>query len=79
MEETTNHMNLDESIEIPRPDIPDGDVIPQSFTTNIDELNLLGENREEEAFVYNRTGEDREFRIDNLNLWSFTFSFFLGT
>jgi len=79
IEETTNHMNLDESIEIPRSDIPDADILPQSFTTNIDELNLLGENREGEVFVYNRTGDRTggcEFRIDNLSLWFLTFPFF---
>ncbi|KAL0112808.1 hypothetical protein PUN28_012222 [Cardiocondyla obscurior] len=47
---------------------PDNDVIPQSFATRIDELNLLGEIDEEKSFVSNSTRNDCEFRIDKLNL-----------
>ncbi|EZA50051.1 hypothetical protein X777_11715 [Ooceraea biroi] len=67
VQETTDHV-VDGPVETRRPDTPDGDVIPRSFTTNIDELNLLGENREGEAFAPNPTRNDGEFRIDNLNL-----------
>nr|XP_012216261.1 PREDICTED: uncharacterized protein LOC105668447 isoform X1 [Linepithema humile] len=50
------------------PDTPDCDVIPQSFTTNIDELNLLGEIGEGKSFGFNSARNDCEFRIDKLNL-----------
>lgn len=50
------------------PDTPDCEVMPQSFTTNIDELNLLGEIGEEKSFVLNSARNDCKFRIDKLNL-----------
>ncbi|XP_011136078.2 uncharacterized protein LOC105181149 [Harpegnathos saltator] len=53
------------------PDIPPdvGDVIPQSFATDINELNLLGENDEKEtARSAHSARSDCEFRIDRLNL-----------
>lgn len=50
------------------PDTPDCEVMSQSFTTNIDELNLLGEIGEEKSFVLNSAKNDCEFRIDKLNL-----------
>ncbi|XP_077274020.1 uncharacterized protein LOC143903878 [Temnothorax americanus] len=55
-------------IEVRRPDTSDNDVIPQSFMTRIDELNLLGEIDEEKSFVTNSARNDCEFRIDKLNL-----------
>ena len=48
------------------PDTPDFNVIPQSFTTNIDELNLLGEIGEGKSF--NSTRNDCKFSIDKLDL-----------
>ncbi|KYN18224.1 hypothetical protein ALC57_09471 [Trachymyrmex cornetzi] len=56
------------NIEISRPDTPDNDVIPQSFTICIDELNLLGETEDQKSFGINSTRNDCEFRIDKLNL-----------
>ncbi|XP_018397952.1 PREDICTED: uncharacterized protein LOC108775972 [Cyphomyrmex costatus] len=67
VQETAN-CNTEQSNEIPRPDTPDSDVIPQSFTTRIDELNLLGETEDEKSFDINSTRDDCEFRIDKLNL-----------
>ncbi|XP_029662622.1 uncharacterized protein LOC115235160 [Formica exsecta] len=67
LQETASH-KIDRSNEIHKLDTPDGDVIPQSFTTNIDELNLLGEIGEEKTFDFNSTRNDCEFRIDKLNL-----------
>lgn len=67
IQETVN-CDVDRPTEVPRPDTPDSDVIPQSFTTHIDELNLLGEIDEEKSFVINSARNDCEFRIDKLNL-----------
>ncbi|XP_050464992.1 uncharacterized protein LOC126858564 [Cataglyphis hispanica] len=67
IQETASH-KIDRSNEVRKLDTPDGDVIPQSFTTNIDELNLLGEVGEEKIFDFNSTRNDCEFRIDKLNL-----------
>ncbi|KMQ95170.1 hypothetical protein RF55_4630 [Lasius niger] len=67
IQETASH-KIDRSNEVRRSDTPDGDVIPQSFTTNIDELNLLGEIAEEKTFDFNSTRNGCEFRIDKLNL-----------
>ncbi|XP_011704676.1 PREDICTED: uncharacterized protein LOC105459973 [Wasmannia auropunctata] len=64
----TAKCDAERPIEIRRPGTPDSDVIPQSFTTRIDELNLLGEIDEEKTFVANSTRNDCEFRIDKLNL-----------
>lgn len=50
------------------PHTPDFDVIPQSFTTNIDELNLLGEIGEGKSFVYSSARNDCKFSIDKLDL-----------
>lgn len=68
--EATTNREVDRPVEIRRPDTPDGGVVvPQSFTTNIDELNLLGESGETESFVPNFAARnDCEFRIDKLNL-----------
>ncbi|XP_011636448.1 uncharacterized protein LOC105426763 [Pogonomyrmex barbatus] len=60
--------NADPRIEERPPDILNGDIIPQSFTTRIDELNLLGETDENKSFVINSAKNDCEFRIDKLNL-----------
>lgn len=70
VQETTN-CDADRPIEVRRSDSPDSDVIPQSFATRIDELNLLGEIDEEKSFVINSAKNDCEFRIDKLNLWFF--------
>ncbi|KAL6439571.1 hypothetical protein ACFW04_003990 [Cataglyphis niger] len=67
IQETASH-KIDRSNEVCKLDTPDGDVIPQSFTTNIDELNLLGEVDEEKIFDFNSRRNDCEFRIDKLNL-----------
>ncbi|XP_011863379.1 PREDICTED: uncharacterized protein LOC105559583 [Vollenhovia emeryi] len=67
VQETAN-CEVDRPIEVRRPDTPDSDVIPQSFVTRIDELNLLGEIDEERSFVTNSARNDCEFRIDKLNL-----------
>jgi len=67
VQETAN-CDAERSIELRRPDTPESDVIPQSFTTRIDELNLLGEIDEDKSFVINSTRDDCEFRIDKLNL-----------
>ena len=73
IQETTSH-KIDRSNEVRKPDTSDGDVIPQSFTTNIDELNLLGEvGQEKSSYDFNSTRNDCEFRIDKLNLWFFFF------
>lgn len=66
VQETAN-CNIEQS-EISRPDTPDSNVIPQSFTTCIDELNLLGETEDEKSFGINSTKNDCEFRVDKLNL-----------
>lgn len=66
--QATAKCDADRPIEIRRSDTPDGDVIPQSFTIRIDELNLLGETDEEKSFVVNSARNDCEFRIDKLNL-----------
>lgn len=68
VEQETANCDADQSTEVPRPDTPDNDVIPQSFATRIDELNLLGEIDEEKSFVINSTRNDCKFRIDKLNL-----------
>lgn len=65
-EETVSH-KTDRSNEVCKLDAPENDVIPQSFTTNIDELNLLGE-VDEEKTDFNFMSNDCEFRIDKLNL-----------
>ncbi|KYN39020.1 hypothetical protein ALC56_06446 [Trachymyrmex septentrionalis] len=67
VQETAN-CNIEQPIKISRPDTSDSDVIPQSFTTCIDELNLLGEIEDEKSFGINSTRNDCEFRIDKLNL-----------
>lgn len=67
IQETASH-KIDRSNEVRRSDTLDGDVIPQSFTTNIDELNLLGEIAEEKTFDFNSTRNGCQFRIDKLNL-----------
>jgi len=64
----TASCDAERSIELRRPDTPESDVIRESFTTRIDELNLLGEIDEEKSFVINSTKNDCEFRIDKLNL-----------
>lgn len=66
--QATAKCDADRPTEVRRPDTPDSDVIPQSFTTRIDELNLLGEIDEEKSFVINSARNDCEFRIDKLNL-----------
>lgn len=65
-EETVS--KIDRSNEVHKSDTPNGDVIPHSFTTNIDELNLLGEGGEKKISDFNSTRNDCEFRIDKLNL-----------
>lgn len=42
----------------------------KTFKTNIEELNLLGENGESETetFGFNQPAKNSEFRIDSLNL-----------
>ncbi|XP_036142679.1 uncharacterized protein LOC105840082 isoform X2 [Monomorium pharaonis] len=67
VQETAN-CDADRSTEVRRPDSPDSDVMLQSFTTRIDELNLLGEIDEEKSFVNNSARNNCEFRIDKLNL-----------
>lgn len=67
VQETAN-CDVNRPTEVRRPGTPDSDVIPQSFTTRIDELNLLGEIDEEKSFVNNSKRNDCEFRIDKLNL-----------
>lgn len=66
--EKVQDIKIDRSNEVHKLDTPDGDVIPQSFTTNIDELNLLGEVSEEKNLDFNFTRNDCEFHIDKLNL-----------
>ncbi|XP_053987508.1 uncharacterized protein LOC128880941 [Hylaeus volcanicus] len=50
--------------------VSEGGVIPQSFATNIDELNLLGETGEGgESLIYKSpSSNDCTFRVDELNL-----------
>lgn len=69
-EETANlkYHKIDRSNEIHKSDTSNGGVIPYSFTTNIDELNLLGEVGEKKISDFNSTRNDCEFRIDKLNL-----------
>ncbi|XP_029175793.1 uncharacterized protein LOC114944172 [Nylanderia fulva] len=62
------YRKIDESDEVHKSDMVDGSVIPHSFTTNIDELNLLGEIDEKKIPEFNSTKNDCEFRIDKLNL-----------
>jgi len=66
VQETAN-CNIEQPLEISRPDASDSDVIPQSFTTCIDELNLLGETEDEKSFGINSTN-DYEFHVNKLNL-----------
>lgn len=67
-EKEIQEIKIDRSNEVDSLDTLNNDVIPQSFTTNIDELNLLGEVGEEKNFDFNSMRNDCEFRIDKLNL-----------
>lgn len=66
--EKEHEIKIDQSNEVYKVDTLDGSVISQSFTTNIDELNLLGEVGKEKNFDFHFTKNDREFCIDKLNL-----------
>lgn len=57
------------AVSTSEPDVDVDDVVPRSFATDINELNLLGENDNKETArsVY-PARSDCEFRIDRLNL-----------
>lgn len=47
---------------------PDDPECRQYFSTDIGELNLLGDNGEGETFLFTPPTSNSEFRIDRLNL-----------
>lgn len=56
-------------VEVKNDDTAVNKSIPKHFKTNIEELNLLGENGEGEAEAFGFTpSTSSEFRIDTLNL-----------
>ena len=49
-------------------DMPEEDISPKYFQTNIEELNLLGEDEEGEPLTFIAPNDDSEFRIGQLDL-----------
>lgn len=68
--ETFFDLNHDKETEDQDADITDGSVSPKYFKTNIEELNLLGENGQEEndPLTYMTPNDESEFHIEKLDL-----------
>lgn len=61
-------LNHDKETDDKDGDITDGSVSPKYFKTNIEELNLLGDNGDGDPLTYVTPNDESEFHIEKLDL-----------